>query len=212
MAFNPGGGGSGGSLSSKTDVTLSSPANGESLVYNQSTDKWGDAAVPTAQLSGLAPVASTGSYANLAGTPTVPTTASQLGALPLGGGTGKLWLGGTTQPAGMVAGDYWICSASSGGPTVPTIPVSVTATPGTGNATLSWQAPVSNGGSAITGYSVGRDGTDSTGAGPWSTVDPAGTTSRVFNNLVSGQTYHLYVAAINSVGTGPAVTMTVVAN
>ena len=109
MAFNPGGGG--GTLSASPDVALSSPVNGQPLVYNQSIAKWNNSAVPVAQVAGLANVAKTGNYTDVTGRPTIPTTASQVGAVPLGGGTGKVWLGGATQPAGMAIGDYWVHDA-----------------------------------------------------------------------------------------------------
>ena len=108
--------------------------------------------------------------------------------------------------------EQFILKATGGGGsglTVPTAPTSVSGSPGINNATLSWQAPSSNGGSAITGYWVGRDGTDSKGQGPWSTTDPETATSRVFNDLVDGQTYNLSVAAFNTIGTGPTVTVPV---
>lgn len=59
----------------------------------------------------LAPVATAGTYASLTGQPTIPSTPSEVGAVPLGGGAGKVWLGGATRPAGMAVGDYWIHDA-----------------------------------------------------------------------------------------------------
>lgn len=74
----------------------------------------------------------------------------------------------------------------------------VTATPGNGIATLHWSITPGSGGALPTGIWVGRDGVDSTGSGPWNTVDPIGTLtagkyvgSRVFNGLLNGQAYTL---------------------
>lgn len=92
----------------------------------------------------------------------------------------------------------------------PSAPGAVVASSGTSTTgTLSWTAPTSTGGSAITGYRVGRDGTDSTGKGPWS--GPVATTVRTFTftNLVPGRTYALSVSAVNAAGTGTTVTRSV---
>lgn len=94
--------------------------------------------------------------------------------------------------------------------TVPGAPTSLTATnQGSGRAfnngriDLSWTAPASNGGSAITGYFIER----STNGISYSTlVSNTGTTSTSYSNtgLTSGQIYYYRVSAINSVGTGSA--------
>jgi titin len=79
---------------------------------------------------------------------------------------------------------------------VPTAPLNIVATAGIGQATISWSAPASNGGTSITGYAV--------------TVSPPGTsmmtttnTSITVSNLLNGGSYVFTVAALNSVGTGP---------
>ncbi len=79
-----------------------------------------------------------------------------------------------------------------------------TKTDSTKTATITWAAPADNGGSAITGYQVSRDGTDAKGVGPWSTVVPATATSQSFIDLSPGAPYQLSVAAITAVGTGAA--------
>jgi hypothetical protein len=76
-------------------------------------------------------------------------------------------------------------------------------------ATLSWDSPLSEGGTAVTGYRVARDGTDSGGTGPWSTTVPATARSLTFKYLRPWSTYKLTVQAINADGTGPAATRTV---
>lgn len=80
------------------------------------------------------------------------------------------------------------------------------------------EATASNGGSAITGWKISRDGTDLSGVGATSTTvkrtDLNGGYVRVFNktltNLRPGSTYHVTVQALNKVGTGTAKTLTIV--
>jgi hypothetical protein len=81
--------------------------------------------------------------------------------------------------------------------TAPGAPIGVNATPGDGQATVSWSAPTSNGGSAITGYTV----TSSPGN---KTATTTGATSAIVSGLTDGQAYTFTVTATNSVGTGPA--------
>lgn len=76
-------------------------------------------------------------------------------------------------------------------------------------ATITWSPPASNGGAAITGYYVARDGTDRSGGGPYSTVKSAATRSFTFTLLVPGATYHLTIAAQNSAGRGVSVVKTI---
>ncbi|HYP45000.1 MAG TPA: S8 family serine peptidase [Propionibacteriaceae bacterium] len=71
--------------------------------------------------------------------------------------------------------------------------------------TLKWAPPASNGGKAITGYRVSRNGLDSTGAGPKTVLVSASARSYTFSKLRAGSWYTLSVRAMNSVGTGAAV-------
>ncbi len=82
------------------------------------------------------------------------------------------------------------------GSTVPGAPTAVSAVPGDGQATVSWTAPASNGGSAITGYTVTSS--------PGNFTAPATGTSAIVSGLTDGTAYSFTVTATNSVGTGAA--------
>ena len=85
--------------------------------------------------------------------------------------------------------------------TVAGVPTKLTAaTTGTGEKTLSWTAPASNGGSAITTYVVQYAAI----GGGWVTVAhaPSTATSLVVSGLNPRVRYSFRVAAVNSVGTG----------
>src|SRR5438445_4550783 len=81
---------------------------------------------------------------------------------------------------------------------IPSAPQNLVAFSGNAQVGLTWSAPSSNGGSAITGYDVYR-GTlpGGEGATPIATV---GTTSYTDSGLTNGQTYYYKVTAINSAG------------
>jgi hypothetical protein len=91
----------------------------------------------------------------------------------------------------------------------PGAPTDVDVTPGDGQATVSWTAPSSNGGSAITGYKVQVKPVE---GGTWTTVQTPGpsATSAVVGGLANGVTYAVRVLAINAIGDGsPSATATV---
>ena len=94
---------------------------------------------------------------------------------------------------------------------VPTAPTALTSSTdaATHHATITWSPPGGDGGAAVTGYRIARDGVDSHGTGPWSTTVPGATRTFTFGSLKPGATYHLTVQAINAAGTGPAATATV---
>jgi lysophospholipase L1-like esterase len=89
--------------------------------------------------------------------------------------------------------------ASSTPATAPSAPTNLTATAGDGSVALSWSAPSSNGGSAITDYIVEVQPS----GGSWSTfADGVGTaTSGTVSGLTNGTSYSFRVSAVNSIGT-----------
>ena len=98
-------------------------------------------------------------------------------------------------------GDFseWVCATTEDAPGAPAS-LSATAT-GTSTVTLSWNAPSSDGGSAISDYSIEY----STDAGrAWTLVnDPVATTTTYeHTGLNAGTNYCYRVAAINENGTG----------
>jgi hypothetical protein len=79
---------------------------------------------------------------------------------------------------------------------VPGAPTGVTATAGDSQATVSFSAPVSNGGSPITLYTVMSTPGKITATGATSPIDVLG--------LTNGTAYTFSVTATNAIGTGPA--------
>ena len=84
--------------------------------------------------------------------------------------------------------------------TAPGAPTGVSVTASTGQLGVSWTAPASNGGAAISSYTVTAT---PTGGGTTLTASTAGT-SASFTGLVDGTTYSVTVTATNAAGTGTA--------
>lgn len=86
---------------------------------------------------------------------------------------------------------------------VPTAPLSVRAIAGDTQATVMWSAPVNDGGSVITGYTI----TPYIGVTAQTPATVSGSTfSHTFTGLVNGTTYTFTVTATNAIGSGPAST------
>jgi hypothetical protein len=121
------------------------------------------------------------------------TTATVTG---LTNGTGYTFTVAATNSVGTGAQSAPSNSVTPAG--LPGAPTGVTATAGIGQATVSWIAPASNGGSALTGYTVtSMPGNITVSAGP-------SATNATVAGLTNGTAYTFTVTATNSVGTGPA--------
>jgi hypothetical protein len=79
-------------------------------------------------------------------------------------------------------------------PTVPGAPTGASATGGNAQATVSWTAPASNGGSAITNYTV------TSSPGSKTCTKAAAPLSCTVTGLTNGQAYTFTVKATNGVG------------
>jgi Fibronectin type III domain len=90
--------------------------------------------------------------------------------------------------------------ATPAGATVPSAPTAVSVRAGTYAATVSWRAPKSSGGTALTGYQI-------TSSPKTTTVTvSAGATSAAIKGLSSAQSYRFTVRAVNLVGPSAAST------
>jgi titin len=83
----------------------------------------------------------------------------------------------------------------------PISPTNFIATRGNGQISCTWDAPVNDGGSAITSYDVSSDG-----GGTWTSA--ALNMAYVFTGLTNGTLYNLQVRAVNGVGPGAPATTT----
>ena len=84
---------------------------------------------------------------------------------------------------------------------VPTIPLSLSATGGNGGTSLAWAAPFSNGGASISRYHIYWS---ESATGPWTMIDTL-SSGTVYgqSGLTNGHTYYYQVAAVNAAGEGP---------
>ena len=85
--------------------------------------------------------------------------------------------------------------------TTPGAPQRLRSEPGDAEVTLRWDAPTSDGGSAILRYEYAIDD-----SGTW--IDAGGDLEETVRDLTSGQSYAVAVRAVNAAGAGPATTVT----
>jgi minor extracellular protease Epr len=114
-----------------------------------------------------------------------------------------------TVPSTTAAGAYAVTVTGTNGSlshsatvtvnvqTVPSAPQNLKATAGNAQVTLSWSAPSSDGGSAITNYNIYR-GTVSGAETPLTTIGNVLTYTDT--GLTNGQIYYYQVTAVNSIG------------
>jgi subtilisin family serine protease len=95
----------------------------------------------------------------------------------------------------------WSRAVSAIPATRPSAPRALTAAGGDGVVSLTWTAPSSNGGAAITDYVIQRS---TNGGATWVTVADGISIARsaTVRDLTNGQLYHFRVAARNRIGTG----------
>ena len=85
--------------------------------------------------------------------------------------------------------------------TTPGAPQRLRSEPGDAQVTLRWEAPTSDGGSAILRYEYAVDD-----SGTW--IDAGGDLEETVRDLTNGQSYAVAVRAVNAAGAGPATTVT----
>jgi large repetitive protein len=104
-----------------------------------------------------------------------------------------------------LAGDspYTQTSSATTPRTTPGAPTALTATGGLRQATLDWNAPASNGGSAVLDYTIEYS---ANGGTSWTTFQDgfSSATSAVLTGLEDSTTYTFRVSAVNAAGTGTA--------
>ena len=102
----------------------------------------------------------------------------------------------------MRSGFFAAAASSGSGPGAPGVVTNVVGTTGVGQISVTWSAPVSNGGSAITDYTVQYS---SNSGSTWTTfTDGVSTaTSATITGLSAGTSYTFRVLAKNAIGDGP---------
>src|SRR5262249_679080 len=117
--------------------------------------------------------------------------------------TATLTVTDSASPANAATSSVTITASPIQG-TAPGPPQDLTATPASGQITLNWQAPASNGGVNITSYRVDRGLTS--GSETVLTTGGCSSLGAVFTctdtGLTNGQHYFYKVSAVNAIGEG----------
>lgn len=99
-------------------------------------------------------------------------------------------------PAAQVSRAFDIKEAA----TAPTAPTILSVTPGAGQLAIAFNAPVRDGGAAITNYEYSLDG-----GSTWAAVSPSATTSPItVTGLLAGSVHQVRIRAVNGVAPGGA--------
>jgi hypothetical protein len=171
---------SGGTTSA--NVTWSAPASGGTPTSY----------VITPRVNGVAQTAKT-----ITGTPPLTTTT----VTGLTGGTTYTFTVQACNPNGCGTTSPASNAVTPGQAVVPAAPTSVDARPATASARVTWNAPSSDGDSAITGYTV----TPFVGASAQTATTVSGsTTATTITGLTNGTAYTFTVKATNSIGSSPS--------
>ncbi len=133
-------------------------------------------------------------------TTTVSGSSTHATLTPLTNGTAYTFTVTAINAAGAGPESATSNSVTPTGPTPPGAPTAVSASAGSGQATVNWTVPASDGGSAILSYRI----TPYIGANAQTPVTVAApATSKTITGLTNGTAYTFTVAAVNSIGTGP---------
>ena len=102
----------------------------------------------------------------------------------------------------MRSGFFAAAASSGSGPGAPGVVTNVVGTTGVGQISVTWSAPISNGGSAITDYTVQYS---SNSGSTWTTFTDgvSATASTTVTGLSAGTSYTFRVLAKNAIGDGP---------
>ena len=138
-----------------------------------------------------------------------PVSEDSFGPLPNGitydPAKGEVYVADSGSNAVSNISDSFIIPGSTPSVSTPSAPQDLTVTPGTNEVTLSWSAPVNDGGANILSYSIYR----SLSGSAYSQIGnvSAGTLSYVDNTGPAGNNYSYYVVALNSAGSGTQATI-----
>ena len=170
-------------------LTLTPPAGALTATfgtaYSQTFTAGGSAGPFSYVLTGALPGGLGLSGATLSGTPT------GVGSFPITVTATDTVITGTGAPFSVTRNYTLTVNATA--PGAPTIGA---ATPGSGQASIAFTAPISNGGSGIISFTVTCNAGGFTGTGPTSPITVTG--------LTNGNTYNCSVVATNGVGPGAA--------